>query len=182
MGLFYVIRHCEAEGQAPGAPLTAAGRAQAERLAGQLAGLGLRRIIASPYRRAVETAEPLARRLGLRVETDERLVERVLAGESLPDWREKLAQTFADPDLCFAGGESSRQAAARGMAAVEAALAAAEGVPFALVTHGCLATLLLRAVDPAIGFADWERMTTPDVYRVTVSGPESRVDRMWSGR
>ena len=56
------------------------------------------------------------------------------------------------------------------MAALEETLAAAGGRPFALVSHGCLITLVLRELDPAIGFGDWARMTTPDVYRVTGSG------------
>ncbi len=181
MGVFYLIRHCEAAGQAADAPLTETGRAQAVQLAERLAGLGIRRIIASPFRRAVDSAAPLARRLGLPLETDERLIERVLAGENLPDWREKLEQTFRDPDLCYPGGESSRQAAARGMAVLEEALAAAGGRPFALVSHGCLITLVLRELDPAIGFSDWARMTTPDVYRVTGSGSDWHVSRAWDG-
>ena len=181
MGVFYLIRHCEATGQAADAPLTGRGREQAMRLAERLAGLGIRRIIASPFRRAVDSAAPLARRLGLPLEKDERLVERVLAGESLPDWREKLEQTFRDPDLCFPGGESSRQAAARGMAVLEEVLAGEEGQPFAMVSHGCLITLMLRELDPAIGFDHWARMTTPDVFRAARSGQHWRVDRIWDG-
>jgi len=180
VGEFYLIRHCEAAGQGADAPLTERGRVQAEELAQRLAGLGLRRIIASPFRRAVESATPLARRLGLPLETDGRLKERVLAADDLPDWREKLAQTFRDPNLCYPGGESSRQAAARGMAVVEEALAAEGNHPFALISHGCLIALVLRELDPAIGFEDWARMTTPDVYRVTRSGPHTRVTRAWS--
>ena len=47
--------------------LTPLGHAQAEGAAEALAGDGVRRIIASPYTRALQTAEPLARRLGLPV-------------------------------------------------------------------------------------------------------------------
>jgi broad specificity phosphatase PhoE len=49
------------------APLTELGHAQAAAAAEELAGAGIRRIIASPYTRALQTAEPLARRLGLPV-------------------------------------------------------------------------------------------------------------------
>lgn len=51
-----------------------------------------------------------------------------------PTGREMLAQTFADPDLCYPGGESSRQAVARGMAVVTASLATPDRCPFA--RHG----------------------------------------------
>ncbi len=47
--------------------LTPLGHEQAEHAAETLAGEGVRRIIASPYTRALQTAEPLARRMGLPV-------------------------------------------------------------------------------------------------------------------
>jgi broad specificity phosphatase PhoE len=47
--------------------LTPLGHEQAERAAEALAGEGIRRIIASPYTRALQTAQPLAARLGLPV-------------------------------------------------------------------------------------------------------------------
>ena len=47
--------------------LTPLGHEQAEAAAAALAGEGVRRIIASPYSRALQTAAPLARRLGLPV-------------------------------------------------------------------------------------------------------------------
>jgi broad specificity phosphatase PhoE len=47
--------------------LTPLGHQQAEAAAEALAGADIRRIIASPYTRALQTAEPLARRLGLPV-------------------------------------------------------------------------------------------------------------------
>ena len=47
--------------------LTPLGHEQAAQAAEALAGAGVRRIIASPYTRALQTAEPLARRLGLPV-------------------------------------------------------------------------------------------------------------------
>jgi broad specificity phosphatase PhoE len=47
--------------------LTPLGHQQAEAAAEALAGAGIRRIIASPYTRALQTAAPLARRLGLPV-------------------------------------------------------------------------------------------------------------------
>ena len=45
--------------------LTPLGHEQAERAAETLAGAGLRRIVVSPYTRALQTAAPIARALGL---------------------------------------------------------------------------------------------------------------------
>ena len=56
--------------------LTPLGYEQAEQAAEALAPQGIRRIVASPYTRALQTAEPLARRLGLPVLVDTTVRER----------------------------------------------------------------------------------------------------------
>lgn len=56
-------------------PLDSRGRRQAAELAELLRPFGVRRIVSSPYVRCVETVEPLAAALGLRVEEDESLGE-----------------------------------------------------------------------------------------------------------
>lgn len=62
-------------GRAPGTHLNDEGRAQAERLADALAPRAPEAIYASPLERARETAEPLARRLGLEVRESAGLTE-----------------------------------------------------------------------------------------------------------
>ncbi len=56
--------------------LTPLGHAQAEQAADALAAEPIQRIVASPYTRALQTAEPLARRLGLPVLVDVAVRER----------------------------------------------------------------------------------------------------------
>ncbi len=58
-------------GQDPGwtdPPLTADGHAQAREAVAALAPAPIKRIIASPYRRALQTATPIAQHLGLTIE------------------------------------------------------------------------------------------------------------------
>ena len=160
--ILYLIRHAAAAGQAPDAPLTAEGEQQAARLAAWLEGSGITRLVSSPFVRARQTAAPLAVRLGLLVETDNRLMERVLCAEPLADWRAALRATFDDPDLRFPGGESSGEALARGLAAVRNALDGRAGA-VAVVTHGNLLALVLRHLDARFGFADWEQLRNPEI-------------------
>jgi 8-oxo-dGTP diphosphatase len=74
MGRVFLIRHGEAgersgwKGVDRDRPLTPDGRAQAERLADQLAKQPLDRILTSGYVRCVETMAPLAARRGMSVE------------------------------------------------------------------------------------------------------------------
>jgi len=110
MKTIYIVRHCQAEGQEAEAPLTADGLVQADRLADLLMDSHVERIISSPYVRAKDSVAPLAGRLKLPVELDERLVERVLCAGFMNDWQQHLEASFRDLDLCLEGGESSRAA------------------------------------------------------------------------
>lgn len=62
----FVIRHLQ-KGQGDDPPLTAEGAANAERLADLLDDRGIAAIFSTRTRRAMETAAPLARRLGIAV-------------------------------------------------------------------------------------------------------------------
>lgn len=62
-------------GRMPGVPLADEGRTQAERVASRLAGGAVAAVYSSPMERARETAEPIARALGLEVRICEALNE-----------------------------------------------------------------------------------------------------------
>jgi broad specificity phosphatase PhoE len=62
-------------GRTEGVPLNQAGRAQAERLRTRLSSVNVAAIYSSPLQRAVETAGPLARERGLRIEPRLELAE-----------------------------------------------------------------------------------------------------------
>ena len=83
MATFLLIRHADNDfvgsgkiaGRAPGVHLNSKGRGQAGRLAEQLAGAGIAVILSSPLERALETAAPLARRIGVEIEVSEAFSE-----------------------------------------------------------------------------------------------------------
>lgn len=82
MSLIYIVRHGETdwnrEGRYQGrleSALTELGRQQAEALADALADSSIRRVISSPLQRTADTARTLAKRLGIPLELDERLIE-----------------------------------------------------------------------------------------------------------
>ena len=77
-----LIRHAESEGNAQGRlqgrkefPLSQRGVAQATALAERLSSIPVAAIYASPIRRALDTAEAVATRIGLTVSTDPRIQE-----------------------------------------------------------------------------------------------------------
>ncbi len=142
---------------------------QAAQLAERLAELGITRIVSSPWRRAVDTVRPLAARLGLKIETDGRLTERVLSGADLTDWMTHLRSSFADDELALMGGESGTTARAR----IVRALADARdprGLT-AVVTHGNLLALAL-----GLDFGGWATLCNPDVWTLDAEGRAARLE------
>ena len=106
-----LVRHAELEWNRhysrtridPGIPdpaLTADGRRQAEELAGQLALAGVERLVASPYRRALETATIVAEALGLAIGIEPLVRERCVFSCDLGTPRSELMALW--PALDFA--------------------------------------------------------------------------------
>ena len=179
MKRLYLVRHCQATGQQPEAPLTPEGESQAEKLANFLTPLGIQRIVSSPYRRAVQSIQPLGNRLGLPVEIDGRFAERVLSTAPLADWLVRYQASFDELDVALKGGESSRDAMARGASAVEDMLAHPAETSVA-VSHGNLLTLIRRHFDSRSGYEEWKALTNPDVFCLEVEGATRRLVRVWS--
>ncbi|TCP31272.1 2,3-bisphosphoglycerate-dependent phosphoglycerate mutase [Scopulibacillus darangshiensis] len=177
MKKIYLIRHCRAYGQAETADLTEEGKLQAKELAEALKPKDIQYIVSSPYVRAMETIAPFATEAGIPVVADERLIERILADEPLDDWYERLKATFTDLNLSYPGGESSQEAMSRGVAVIESIMGRTESSA-AVVTHGCLLALILKHFNQDLGFADWEKLTNPDVYELNIEGRKVNIKRL----
>ncbi|MGG4393140.1 histidine phosphatase family protein [Paenibacillus thiaminolyticus] len=175
----YIVRHCQAEGQAPDAPLTAAGVRQADKLAEFLADKPIEHIISSPYERAYRTIAPFAEQHGMAIALDDRLTERVLSGSNHPDWRDMLRKTYDDLDLCYEGGESSTTAMKRASRVIAEALESGYN-NVVIVSHGNLISLLLKHFDDRFGFKEWESLSNPDVYHLTFEKGAPSIRRIWT--
>lgn len=81
------------------ARLTEYGHHQAEDAANRLAEAGISRIIASPYTRALQTADPLARRLGLKVEIRPIVRERFGLACDIGSPRSRLEAAWPEHDF-----------------------------------------------------------------------------------
>lgn len=125
-------------------PLNARGRQQAERAGARLAQAGLRALYASPFGRTRETAEIIARAVGLPVVLDGELREMDtgrasgLHGAQFIVRHPQLwwAWLRDDARLAFPGGETLSDFYARAERAVAALVARHTGERIAVVTHG----------------------------------------------
>ncbi|MGF7119941.1 MULTISPECIES: histidine phosphatase family protein [unclassified Rhodococcus (in: high G+C Gram-positive bacteria)] len=128
-------------------PLDDVGRQQARSAARVLGADGWGAILASPLRRAAETAAIIGLELGLgRAETSELLVERTYGlAEGLT--REQALRAW--PDGVFPGQESTESLTARGLSALDAIARTQRGEPVIVVAHGALIRATLTALMPA---------------------------------
>jgi 2,3-bisphosphoglycerate-dependent phosphoglycerate mutase len=157
-------------------PLAEAGRRDAERLADELADDVVAAIYSSPYPRAVQTVEPLARRLGAEISLVDDLRERLLSLGALPDWRNQLHRSWSDFGYALEDGESSADAQRRVSAVLATLRRRHRGERIVVVSHGNLIALALHAIAPErVDFEFWAAMPTPAVYELpgdgTISGP-----------
>ena len=86
----------------PGVPdplLTARGRGQAREIAAALAGEEIELVVASPYRRAIQTADTAARALGVPVEIDADARERFSFSCDRGSRRSELARAWPEYDF-----------------------------------------------------------------------------------
>lgn len=157
-------------------PLTDAGRAAADELAVELEGFEITAIYSSPYMRAVETVERIARRRGLRILVLDDLRERRLTTEPTAGWEELLERAWTDADFAHPGGESGREAQRRAIATLDLLRSRHhDGGRLVLGSHGNLISLILHALEPGVDFAFHMAMPTPALYRLTHDGLRWRI-------
>lgn len=174
----YMIRHCAAEGQEPEAPLTDKGIQQALDLAAFFEKRKVDRIISSPFKRAIQTIQPLASERDIVIEMNHQLSERVLSTRNMPDWYDKLRETYVNFELKYEGGESSREAANRVIEVVDEVLKS-DAENTIIVTHGGLLSMLLNHFDKNFGFEQWATLSNPDVY-LLISKNQITFERIWN--
>ena len=149
MPTLHFIRHGETDWNAASrvqgmtdVPLSERGREQAEELATRLAGWPIGAVYSSDLQRALDTARPLADRLGLELVVDPILRERNFgAFEGLLDSEveaqvDDSATFWRDPDTRPDGGESRREVWNRIVGFLDALLEDPPADEIAIVSHG----------------------------------------------
>jgi broad specificity phosphatase PhoE len=143
-------------------PLNATGRAQARGLLETLSGGPFAAVYSSDLRRARDTAEVVARHVGLLVRVDPRLREVGLGrweGMLFSDIKVEYAEAWqarqSDPlGARPPGGEALVEVAARAWAAADDMVAAHPGAEVIVVAHGLtLAAIRVRALGLPLGQA-----------------------------
>lgn len=184
-----LVRHAQSDvylGSERERGLTKQGEADVAALTAKLRQLEIDAVVSSPYARAILTVQGLADERGLPVRLEEGFRERRLHGGEEPLPREAfeaaIVRSFADIDDALPGGESFREAQARGLRALRELLRDYRGQAVAVGTHGNLMTTILRAYDDRCGYSFWRNLAMPDAYRMIFDEDERLlgVERLWN--
>lgn len=165
-----LVRH--AESVTPGTsgfdeytrPLTPKGIRDANRLSEMHVSTRIDAAYSSPYIRARQTIEPIARARRLAIETIDDLRERMLSPVDLPDWQAHLKRSWEDFDYALAGGESGRDAQARVLRVLDSIASRHSTGTVILASHGNLIALALHAFMPNVNYEFWESIPMPAVF------------------
>ena len=129
--------------------LDAVGLAEVEVLAEALAAREPARVVSSPLRRAVQTAEAIARRVGVSVHVDRGLIDRDYgswAGHTKDELIDRWGSVDAAP-----GVESTGAVLYRSLLVLDQQLPFLGDRPVVLVAHDVVNRLLLARLDPTLG-------------------------------
>lgn len=150
MVTFYLIRHGQKEGGSGDPSLDKNGQMRTRHTAKFLKNKQISQIFASPFKRAIETADIIAKELGLDMEVDDRLRERMnwgdKEGENYKEFWREWQKTDLDRDYQPSHGYSSRECGRRLKSFLEDVSKNFNNNTILVVTHGGTIGDLLRNV------------------------------------
>ncbi|MEK4251738.1 histidine phosphatase family protein [Paenibacillus sp. FSL W7-1287] len=185
----YLVRHAIKERTIGDVPITSEGEIQAQRTAQYFSSMPIHTILASPLRRATETAQHISTSTNIEVNIDHRLRERAnwgdLPGQTFEEFVEMWDRCTLEPDYIPPIGDSARQACERLSSLladlVEAEVESSESGNDAsdrsivIVTHGGLITDYLANTFPE---SDLNRFHTHFITQQSQLVPECSITEL----
>ena len=163
---YYLIRHAHSiySPDEWNRPLSQKGQASLSQL-NMLESKPISAIYSSPYKRAIETIEPLAQTLGLSIQLDKRLIERKLSSQSISDqaFEATLKQLWKNPAISLPGGESNLTAQKRALSFLQELEEKHQNEHIIISSHGNLICILLNYFDDAIQYSFWKQLLIPAI-------------------
>jgi broad specificity phosphatase PhoE len=146
-------------------PLSETGRARCDRLAQQIAGYGVDRVITSEETKAIETGRLIAERLGKPWQSASGLHEHdrsnVTTWHGAAEFQAIIAELFARTHELVYGLETADACYVRFANALNAVLSAYPTETLAIVSHATAMSLFISHVTRIEPFAFWQQLGMP---------------------
>jgi len=166
----YFVRHAESDFTPDDdnytRPLTAKGKEDAERLIHYFSDIDITKVLSSPYHRAVNTVEGIAKDKGLEIERIDDFRERTVANRYLDDeeFMNFVENQWNDFNYSMQGGESFNQVQKRGIKALEEVIKQYAGENMIIGTHGTWLAMILNYFDERYNLEFWKTIKLPDAF------------------
>ncbi|SHI61305.1 histidine phosphatase family protein [Lutispora thermophila] len=170
----YFVRHAHSiyTPDELGRPLSQRGLLDAQIVTDLLKRENIDRVYSSPYKRAMQTVEGIAKYIDKDIVIVDEFKERVLSEKPVEDFTSAITKLWQDFDFSWDGGESNRMAQKRGVNATIRLLESNEGKNFVVGTHGNIMVLIMNYFDKKYGFSFWSELEMPDIYKLSFNSKE----------
>lgn len=178
----YFVRHAHSKYTPDelGRPLSADGFNDAKIVTELLNREAIDCVYSSPYKRAIQTVEGVAKYIDKEIELVEDFKERILAGNPVEDFTAAIEKVWEDYDYSWKDGESNNVAQERGANATLQVLERNLGKNIVIGTHGNIMVLIMNYFDNKYGYDFWKDLEMPDIYKLSFNKMKLiDVQRIW---
>lgn len=178
----YFIRHAHSKYTPDeiGRPLSEKGLKDAEKIAQILKDKKVDHVISSPYKRAFQTVQGVARSIGKEIEFVDGFRERKLSDGPVEDFESVITKVWQDFNFSWEGGESNFAARQRGVEALLKILNTYGGKNLVIGTHGNIMVLIMNYFNEMYDFDFWKQLEMPDIYQLTFEKTTLiNVEKIW---
>ncbi|MGE8203178.1 histidine phosphatase family protein [Heyndrickxia sp. NPDC080065] len=178
----FLVRHAHSDytPDEVGRPLSQSGWEDAKIVTDLLKNQRIDHIISSPYKRAIQTVEGIAKYIDKEVEINTGFKERVLSENPVEDFRHAIRKVWEEPSFYWKGGESNLIAQKRGIEAIKQVLVRYKGKNIVIGTHGNIMTLMINHFDNRYDYHFWKELDMPDIYQLIFDDMKLlEIHRVW---
>lgn len=161
-------------------PLSERGFKDAERVTKLLSQENITHVISSPYKRALQTVENIAKLSELNILIDEGFRERKLADSSIDNFDEAVLKAWENLNFSLPGGESGYCAQNRAILSLKNTIEKYCGGNIVIGTHGNIMVLIMNHYDKKYDYDFWSNLSMPDIYKLNFENENLvEVKKIW---
>ncbi|MDH5162437.1 histidine phosphatase family protein [Heyndrickxia oleronia] len=161
-------------------PLSARGFTDVKQITHLLKEENIDLIISSPYLRAKQTVEGIAKLLDKEILIMDDFKERILSNKKLEEFQVAISRVWENPTYSWEGGESNLSAQKRGVKVTLEVVERFKGKNIVIGTHGNIMVLIMNHFNNKFDFPFWQQLDMPDIYKLTFNYTKLiDVKRLW---